>query len=104
MFKENLVNCIGDIVFVADAFDSPISKLVYIGLEVARMEGYEKVLVPAIRTGSSFGKFEKTASETLQGLSKGIHDFMTDYCFSVQLKEINLVVLSKPINCWGLSS
>lgn len=74
-----------DVIFVVDALESPLEKVVLEALESADRAGYSKVSVPAIRTGV-LAAYEKDAPG---GLCKGIKAFTKK---AVNVKEINVVV------------
>lgn len=63
-----------DVVFVRDDLEKPLREIVAAGLKAANDAGYEKVSMPALRTGVMRGQVERTleqvANETVIGLKK----------------------------------
>jgi len=85
-----------DVVFVVDDLQSSLDKVVYVGLETAHGQGYNKLLVPAMRMGVMAGAVEKTIDETILKLGKGIEQFLQKYSKQKKLENLTFVVYSDP--------
>lgn len=85
-----------DVVFVVDDWHSPLDNVVYAGLEAALQEGYDRLLIPAIRTGAASDMVEKTPEEKISRLGLGIINFMLDHRKRTELKNLVFVVYGDP--------
>lgn len=81
-----------DVVFVVDDLESSLIEVVYTGLERASNEGYQHLLVPAIRMGVMAGAIEKTPQETIEKMALGVRKFLGKYANKTKLEDIKLVV------------
>lgn len=75
-----------NVVFVVDAGQRPLSRIVYTGLKAAADVGFRDVTLPAIRLGVMLGAVEKTAREIVDQLIFGIQRFN-----SYQCKELDTI-------------
>lgn len=91
---ENSDHDIGfrNVVFVADALESPLSKVVYAGLN--KSKDYESILLPCIRMGNNMNFYERGIENTVSELIKGIKDFSKTNGSDSSLKEIGIITLS----------
>jgi O-acetyl-ADP-ribose deacetylase (regulator of RNase III) len=85
-----------DVVFVVDDLRSPLSKVMYAGLEAAHNQGYDSLLIPAIRMGVMAGAVEKTQEETFAQISEGIDKYMRTYDGNSKLTNLTFVVYKDP--------
>lgn len=69
-----------NVVFVVDAGQRPLSRIVYAGLKAAADAGFRDVTLPAIRFGVMLGAVEKTTREIVDQLIVGIQRFDSDQC------------------------
>lgn len=67
-----------NVVFVVDAGQRPLSRIVYAGLNAAANEGFRDVTIPAIRLGVMLGAVEKTEWEVVSELIRGLNRFERD--------------------------
>lgn len=85
-----------DVIFVVDDLQSPLDQVVYTGLEAAHTEGYERVLMPAIRTGVMRCAFEDSMELTAKRFGEGVGRFMKDYGSKTALRDLKLIVYNDP--------
>ena len=81
-----------DVVFIVDDLQSSLDKVVYSGLEAAHEEGYNQVLIPAIRMRVLAGAVEESPQETIANLGRGIEEFMRNYGQQTRLEKLTVVV------------
>jgi len=81
-----------DVVFVVDALESPVSQVVYKGLEAAHEKMYNSIAFPAVRMGVMAGVKEKTPKETVRGIGEGISLFQKEYGLRTGLRDLIFVV------------
>jgi len=81
-----------DVVFVVDDLESPLNKIIYAGLERANNEGYQNILLPAIRMGVMAGTIEKTPQEATEEIALGLKNFLGKYSKKTKLEDIKFVV------------
>jgi len=93
-----------DVIFVVDDLESPLEDVIYTGLETANKEGYSKLLLPAVRLGVMRGVVEKTPTEAITRISKGINTFMTQYGAKTKLEDITFVIYNDFEITSGLTS
>ena len=75
---------------------SPISEVIYSGLEAGVAANYDTIAIPTIRMGVMAGAVEKTPQATVAGMSEGINRFLHDYGGEINLKGITFVVYRDP--------
>ena len=85
-----------DVVFVVDDLRSSLDQVVYTGLEAAHQEGYNKLLIPAMRMGVMAGVVERTPEETIARLKQGMEKFMREYGEQTRLENLTFVVYRDP--------
>ena len=81
-----------DVVFVVDDLESPVSQVVYRGLESAHEQKYGTIALPAVRMGVMAGVKEKTPKETVNGIGEGISLFLERYGRDTDIKDLIFVV------------
>ena len=95
--RENHRGNFDDVVFVVDDLESPVNSVIYNGLEAASKEGYEKILLPAVRMGVMAGVFEKDVKETVTKIAEGVKTFIGNYDSLTRLKDITFVIYNVPM-------
>lgn len=85
----------GDVVFVIDDLEGPLSAVIIAALTAASDAGYKTISLPAIRTGVMLGTVEKDAGEAARQTIIGFKAFAADHKGS--LTEATLVVYNQPI-------
>jgi O-acetyl-ADP-ribose deacetylase len=85
----------GDVVFVIDDLQSPLSKVVYAALKAASDAGYQSVSLPAIRTGVMLGTVEPNASAAAVELLRGLAKFFDEHPDS-PIQNIVFVIFRQP--------
>lgn len=78
------------VIFVVDAFNLPLSKLVYSALVAAHQNDFQEVSLPVIRGGVAFGLVEKTYADVAREIKQGIKMFKENYPDSMLI--VNLVI------------
>jgi len=84
----------GDVVFVIDDLEGPLSAVIIAALTAANDAGYKTISLPAIRTGVMLGTVEKDASEAARQTVIGFEAFASAHTGS--LTEVTLVVYNQP--------
>jgi O-acetyl-ADP-ribose deacetylase (regulator of RNase III) len=80
----------GDVVFVIDDLEGPLSAVIIAALTAADSAHYRTVSLPAIRTGVMLGRVEKDASAAAREIVTGIEAFMA--ARPNYLEEMTIVV------------
>jgi O-acetyl-ADP-ribose deacetylase (regulator of RNase III) len=81
-----------DVLFVVDDLETSVDKVVYAGLTAATNEGYNSILLPAIRLGIMRGAVEKTPEQTVKVMMKGLNQFFKEYGTITKLEDIAFVI------------
>jgi len=84
----------GDVVFVVDDLEGPLSALILIALTEADKAGYKSVSLPAIRTGVMRGVVEKSLVDSAMKILSGIEAFSSGH--SGPLEEVTIVIYNQP--------
>ena len=84
----------GDVIFVIDDLEGPLSKIILAGLAAADLAGYKKVTLPAIRTGVMLGQIEKNIQQTVTESIRGIKKFLR---VNKNSEKITFVIYDSPI-------
>lgn len=80
----------GDVVFVIDDLEGPLSAVIIAALTAADEVGYKSISLPAIRTGVMLGAVEKDAATAAREIATGIESFAVGHTNTLQ--EMTIVV------------
>ena len=84
----------GDVLFIVDEFQHPLSWIVERVLRTASQEGYTSVSLPAIRTGVMLGKVEPDARTAVDQIGLGLRNFLVGR--NTSLRTIHFVIYANP--------
>ena len=84
-----------NVVFVVDDLKQPLRTIIYNGLIAASSASFKTVSLPTIRIGVMLGVVEKSASEAVSEMAKGVSTFLAEH-HNTPLEQITFVVYRDP--------